>query len=127
MTRLVIICSFFRLTPLRTRFCNPLETDQQNTQILKGVGPSFSRTAQIMCTIFIQYVVINVYAPASTRVAKCAGAIDEFYLSVSTTYSSLTSSTMVFIVGDWNAQAGTRKYGERCIRSHGRGCRNMTG
>lgn len=51
--------------------------------------------------------------------------INEFYSSVSTTYSNLTSSTVVFIIGDRNAKAG--KYGERCIGSHGQGCRNIAG
>ena len=46
---------------------------------------------------------------------------------ISTTYSSLASSTMAFIVGDWNAMASTRKHGERRIGGHGRGRRNMTG
>ena len=61
--------------------------------------------------------VINVYAPTSTRVAKSADEIDEFYSTVSTTYSNLASSTIVFIVGDWNAKAGIRTYSERESRT----------
>ena len=71
--------------------------------------------------------IINVYAPTSTRVAKSTDEIDEFYSTVSTMYSNLASYTTVFIVGDWNAKVGLGKYGERCIGSHRRGRRNMTG
>ena len=44
------------LTPLWTRFCNSLETVQQNTHILEGVGPSFSPTADSVCDILMQNV-----------------------------------------------------------------------
>ena len=72
-------------------------------------------------------LIINLYAPTSTRVANTANEIDVIYSAVSIKYSDFASSTIFFIVGVWNAKGNICKYGEPCIGSHGRGHGNVTG
>ena len=105
----IITITLGRLTPLRTRFCNSHEAGQQNIKFWKV----WNRVSVLQLTVFAK--------------SSCADETDEFYSTISTTYSCVASGTMDFIVGDWNAKAGTRTYCERCVGSHERGCRNMMG
>jgi len=71
--------------------------------------------------------VINVYAPASSRCAQSADELDKFYSALSQAYDQVQHSAVLFIAGDFNAKAGTRRAGETSMGSHGRGKRNMPG
>ncbi|XP_029656711.1 craniofacial development protein 2-like [Octopus sinensis] len=71
--------------------------------------------------------VINVYAPHSGRIVNAPEEIDEFYEVLTRTYLSLQSSTLLLVVGDWNAKTGIRRGTETFIGRHGRGYRNLPG
>ena len=48
-------------------------------------------------------------------------------MTLAKAYPEVKSSSLIFLAGDFNAKVGTRRYGEACVGSHGRGKRNLTG
>ncbi|XP_029654556.1 craniofacial development protein 2-like [Octopus sinensis] len=71
--------------------------------------------------------IINVYAPQSGRLKKNMDELDSFYHMLSKTYTSIKTSFLILIAGDWNAKAGKGRGEEVFMGRHGRGIRNAPG
>ena len=67
------------------------------------------------------------YAPTSARCRDNNFELDEFYDTLTRAIHDVDSSSLFFVVGDFNAKAGTKQQDESCIGSHGRGIRNVSG
>ena len=74
---------------------------------------------------------VNVYAPTSARVAADHSCLDAFYNSLLETIQKLRSSSLLFLMGDFNAKLGKRPPSDchsiSYAGSHSRGHRNYSG
>jgi len=76
---------------------------------------------------------VNVYAPTSTRVAEDEGCLDEFYCSLNEAFSSIKSTSLILLAGDFNAKLGKPDCSTdgdevvQCVGSYSRGRRNYSG